>query len=105
MATATPTIRGYGRYRPHMLAPDRATTAGSRCAYSVGPAIRVENRIGEPAANHYLYMASQIALRLVGVDRALDTRSGVAARPLDAHRAVLLVAASVLTVGSSSGRQ
>jgi len=62
MATATPTIKGYGRYRPHMLAPDRATTAGSRCAYSVGPAIRVENRIGEPAANHYLYMASQIAL-------------------------------------------
>jgi hypothetical protein len=33
------------------------------------------------------------------------TRSGVAARPLDAHRAVLLVAASVLTVGSSSRRQ
>jgi hypothetical protein len=29
----------------------------------------------------------------------------VAARPLDAHRAVLLVAASVLTVGSSSRRQ
>ena len=51
MATATPTIKGYGRYRPHMLAPDRATTAGSRCAYSVGPAIRVENRIGEPAAD------------------------------------------------------
>jgi glutamine synthetase len=78
MATATPTIRGYGRYRPHVLAPDRATTAGSRCAYSVGPAIRVENRIGEPAANHYLYMASQIALRLVGVEtvRSIRARGG-----------------------------
>jgi hypothetical protein len=31
--------------------------------------------------------------------------SGVAARPLDAHRAMLLLAASVLTVGSSSRRQ
>ena len=36
---------------------------------------------------------------------AHQTRWGVAARPLDAHRAVLLLAAAVLTVGSSSRRQ
>ena len=33
------------------------------------PATRLGNRIGEPAGNPYLYMASQI---LSGVDRALD---------------------------------
>ena len=36
------------------------------------PATRLENRIGEPAANPYLYMASQILSGLDGVDRALD---------------------------------
>ena len=36
------------------------------------PATRLENRIGEPAANPYLYMASQILSGLDGVDRKLD---------------------------------
>src|SRR5436305_10524799 len=36
------------------------------------PATRLENRIGEPAANPYLYMASQILSGLDGVDRGLD---------------------------------
>ena len=36
------------------------------------PATRLENRIGEPAANPYLYMASQILAALDGVDRELD---------------------------------
>ena len=36
------------------------------------PATRLENRIGEPAANPYLYMASQILSGLDGVDRAID---------------------------------
>jgi len=36
------------------------------------PATRLENRIGEPAANPYLYMASQILSGLDGVDRELD---------------------------------
>jgi len=36
------------------------------------PATRLENRIGEPAANPYLYMASQILSGLDGVDRQLD---------------------------------
>jgi glutamine synthetase len=36
------------------------------------PATRLENRIGEPAANPYLYMASQILAGLDGVDRKLD---------------------------------
>ena len=36
------------------------------------PATRLENRIGEPAANPYLYMASQIFTGLDGVARKLD---------------------------------
>jgi glutamine synthetase len=32
------------------------------------PATRLENRIGEPAANPYLYIASQIAAGLAGID-------------------------------------
>jgi glutamine synthetase len=40
---------------------------------SVGdPAARIENRMGEPAANPYLYIASQIAAGLDGIDRTLD---------------------------------
>lgn len=33
---------------------------------------RIENRAGEPAANPYLYLASQIHAGLDGMDRALD---------------------------------
>jgi glutamine synthetase len=39
------------------------------------PATRLENRIGEPAANPYLYMASQILAGLDGIDRNLDPGS------------------------------
>jgi glutamine synthetase len=36
------------------------------------PATRLENRVGEPAANPYLYIASQIAAGLDGIERKLD---------------------------------
>src|ERR1700692_4525520 len=36
---------------------------------------RLENRIGEPAANPYLYMASQILSGLDGVDKGLGTQN------------------------------
>ena len=52
-----------------------ATTAASMIRVLGGPgdaATRLENRIGEPAANPYLYMASQILSGLDGVDRGLD---------------------------------
>jgi glutamine synthetase len=78
-AFATPTINGYKRYRPYQLAPDRAIWGRDnrgvmvRVMGSLGdPATRLENRIGEPAANPYLYMASQIAAGLDGVTRKLD---------------------------------
>ena len=36
------------------------------------PATRLENRVGEPAANPYLYMASQIIAGLDGMMRKLE---------------------------------
>jgi glutamine synthetase len=76
---ATPTINGYKRYRSYSLAPDRAIWGRDNRGVMVrvlgganDAATRLENRIGEPAANPYLYMASQILAGLDGVDRALD---------------------------------
>ena len=36
------------------------------------PATRLENRAGEPAANPYLYIMSQIVAGLDGIDHAID---------------------------------
>src|SRR4029077_11162114 len=75
----TPTINGYKRYRTYSLAPDRAIWGRDNRGVMIrvlgGPndsATRLENRIGEPAANPYLYMASQILSGRDGVDRKLD---------------------------------
>lgn len=76
---STPTLNGYKRYRSYSLAPDRAIWGRDNRGVMIrvlggpnDPATRLENRIGEPAANPYLYMASQILAGLDGVDRALD---------------------------------
>lgn len=75
----TPTINGYKRYRSYSLAPDRAIWGRDNRGVMIrvlgGPndaATRLENRVGEPAANPYLYMAAQILAGLDGVDRKLD---------------------------------
>jgi len=91
----TPTINGYKRLRPYTLAPDRAVWSddnrGAMIRAIGGPGdagSRVENRIGEPAANPYLYIASQIAAGLDGVDRRLDP-GAPSATPYDADVARL----------------
>jgi glutamine synthetase len=78
-AFATPTVNGYRRYRPNSLAPDRAgwgydhRGAMVRVLGGAGdPATRLENRLGEPAANPYLYVLSQIVAGLEGIDNALE---------------------------------
>jgi glutamine synthetase len=78
-AFTTPTINGYKRYRSYSLAPDRAIwgcdNRGVMIRVLGGPgdaATRLENRVGEPAANPYLYMASQIVTGLDGMARMLD---------------------------------
>ena len=77
-ALSTPTINGYKRYRPYSLAPDRVVwgkeNRGALLRVIGGPgnpATRIENRIGEPAANPYLYFASQIYSGLDGIARKL----------------------------------
>jgi glutamine synthetase len=78
-AFSTPTINGYKRYRPNSMAPDHAVWAYDNRAAMVrviggkgDPATHFENRVGEPAANPYLYMASQIAAGLDGAAAGLD---------------------------------
>lgn len=75
----TPTINGYRRRQPYSLAPDRVVMARDNRAAMLrvisapgDNASRIENRVGEPAANPYLYMSSQIAAGLDGVRNKLD---------------------------------
>jgi glutamine synthetase len=74
----TPTINGYKRYRPETLAPDRILWArdnrGAMIRAIGGPGdagTRLENRVGESAANPHLYIASQIIAGLDGIEGGL----------------------------------
>jgi len=78
-AFSTPTINGYRRYRPLSLAPDRAVWGIDNRGVMVRAlgqpgdrATRLENRVGEPAANPYLYLASQLHFGLDGIENARD---------------------------------
>ena len=75
----TPTVNGYKRYIANSFAPDRIAWAEE----NRGAMIRVsgargdgsthlENRIGEPTANPYLYLASQLISGRDGIARKLD---------------------------------
>ena len=70
----TSTINGYDRFQPQSLAPQSAVwgtdNRGAMLRVIGGAndkATRIENRIGEPAANPYLYMASQIHAGMDGI--------------------------------------
>jgi len=74
----TPTANGFGRFRPHALAPQSilwgVDNRGAMLRVIGGAgdaATRIENRLGEPAANPYLYMASQIHAGLSGMTQHL----------------------------------
>jgi glutamine synthetase len=75
----TPTINGYKRQRPDGFAPFKAAWAlenrGAMLRVIGGPgdgASRIENRIGDPSANPYLYIASQIIAGRAGIAAATD---------------------------------
>jgi len=85
---AAPTVNGYKRFRPYSFAPDRVTWAVEnrgtlvRVQGSPGDASsHVEMRLGEPAANPYLYLASNIAAGLDGIRRNLEPPPPVSADP------------------------
>jgi glutamine synthetase len=76
---STPTINGYKRFRPYSLAPDRVIWGRDNRGVMLrvlggpkDPATRIENRVGEPAANPYLYMASQVLSGIDGLARRRD---------------------------------
>jgi glutamine synthetase len=75
----TPTINGYKRQRPDSFAPNAVAWAHEnrgamlRVIGSPGDgASRIENRIGEPTANPYLYLASQLIAGRDGIRRGTD---------------------------------
>ena len=71
-----PTINAYHRFRPYSFAPDRIGWAvdnrGALIRIQGGPgdsSTHVENRMSEPAANPYLWLAANIAAGLDGMER------------------------------------
>lgn len=96
-AFATPTINGYRRFRPYSFAPDRVAWAvenrGALVRVQGGPGdsgTHLENRLGEPAANPYLYMAADIAAGLDGLDRKLQPPPPASANPYENQDAPML---------------
>ncbi|MBX3659219.1 MAG: glutamine synthetase [Ramlibacter sp.] len=88
----TPTVNGFGRFRPNALAPQSVLWgrdnrgAMLRVVGECGDAgTRIENRIGEPAANPYLYLASQIHAGLDGLQRRLTAPQATDSPYADAH--------------------
>ena len=89
---ATPTVNGYRRFRPYSFAPDRVTWAvenrGALVRVQGAPgdlSSHVEMRLGEPAANPYLYLASNIVAGLDGIRRGLEPPPPVSADPYAAE--------------------
>ena len=78
-AFSNPTINGYKRLNANPLAPKRAVWSVDNKAALIraigGPgdaSSHIENRSGEPCANPYLYMASQIMAGLQGMREGRD---------------------------------
>lgn len=77
-AFSNPTINGYKRLNINALAPNRVVwsvdnkAACLRLANAGDPSVHIENRSGEPAANPYLFFASQLAAGMEGVESKRD---------------------------------
>jgi glutamine synthetase len=105
-AFTTPTINGYKRYYgANSMAPIQAIWGNDNRGVMIrvlgrpsDPATHLENRAGEPLANPYLYMASQIFAGLDGIERRLkpgpsaDSPYEISGEPLPASLAEALVA-------------
>jgi len=85
---STPTINGFSRFQPYSFAPDRVAWAvenrGAMIRVQGGagdPGTHLENRLGEPAANPYLYMAADLTAGLDGIRRQLTAPPPVDADP------------------------
>ena len=77
-AFCTPTLNGYDRFQANALAPQTVVWGRDNRGAMLrvidqcrDNATRIENRVGEPAANPYLYIASQIHAGLDGLKHRL----------------------------------
>jgi glutamine synthetase len=84
-AFSNPTVNGYKRLHANPLAPKRVVWSydnkAAMCRLVGGngdPGTHIENRSGEPAANPYLYMGSQIVAGLDGITNKIDPGSPLA---------------------------
>jgi glutamine synthetase len=105
-AFTTPTVNGYKRYHGvNSMAPIQAVWGNDNRGVMIrvlgapgDPSTHLENRAGEPLANPYLYMASQIVAGLDGVARKLepgpsaDAPYEISAEPLPASLGEALAA-------------
>ena len=87
-AFSNPTINGYKRLNANPLAPNRILWAhdnrGAMLRLVGGyaePSTRIENRSGDPSANPYLYMASQLYAGMDGVRNGMDPGEPVRGDP------------------------
>jgi len=78
-AFTTPTINGYKRFKSQSLAPERANWGNDNRGVMVraisapdDPNSRIENRVGEPSANPYLYLSAQLACGMHGMRAAIE---------------------------------
>ncbi len=81
-AFSNPTMTGYKRLNANPLAPNRVVWScdnkGAMCRLVGGMGdlgTHIENRSGDPAANPYLYMGSQIIAGLDGIANQIDPGS------------------------------
>ena len=102
-AFASPSVSSYARYQPNVLAPHTVSWGtDSRAAMLRVLPNRIENRVGEPMANPYLYIASQIYAGLHGLEAklAVPRENDPAAKPLPASLTESLDALALDTVYS-----
>jgi glutamine synthetase len=92
----TPTVTGYKRFKPYSFAPDRVNWAvenrGAMIRVQGAPGdstAHIENRMGEPAANPYLYMAANIAAGLDGIRNQKTPRPIVEEDPYESDSPML----------------
>ncbi|HEX9312466.1 MAG TPA: glutamine synthetase family protein [Actinomycetota bacterium] len=92
----TPTITGYKRFKPYSFAPDRVNWAvenrGAMVRVQGAPgdkSAHIENRMGEPAANPYLYMAANIAAGLDGIRNATTPPAIIEENPYESESPML----------------
>ncbi|MBL8288305.1 MAG: glutamine synthetase [Rubrivivax sp.] len=82
-ALCAPTLPAYSRYQGSVMAPQAALwgrdNRGAMLRVLGEPgeaATRIENRLGEPMANPYLYIAAQVLAGLDGLSRRLEPPPG-----------------------------